>query len=535
MKHSLWRLISSFYILLISGLMVIISAYAWMVISKSPGVSGVNTGISVPKAFYDKVTVPEETLNSLSLQNIMRKPLNDNTMEYFIDSAEDFVVVMRAIANGEVKGNAVLCLRTHISLEPTSVWRVTDEDEGLESVKIGALTSEIGNIRLYADINRLGMSTVYIKDLENALFSSDGNADIQTSLELENITLVEAMIESGEDGTAGAFLASTANIPFVSIRDCYLIDSKISGESVGGFVGNANAGRLLIRDCAVSGSEFTGSYVGEFIGTVEDGSEAVIIDSVTESNQLLQSSNPVSENALCGSINGIFNLVDTVNSTVEVYGGFSQVAADCFYQNTVKQHWKIHGMIIMKKELRFHGSHVDIEGVGGSDNAVIKLMDPSAGFNFGYGGTTTAIFQENSSVKFTGVRFTNAKTTSENSTDLSQQYMYTKARTVIYNNCTFEEGLAVFGNVKFGNCTFITSGSAELCLILDNAGYDCVINDCEFTAETPAKFCVVSKGTKTLTVSKVTFNNATDSPDIALNGKTTVHYKQNLPEESGEA
>ena len=534
MKHSLWRLISSFYILLISGLMVIISAYAWMVISKSPGVSGVNTGINVPKAFYDKVTVPAETLDNLSLQNIIRKPLNDNTTEYFIDSAEDFVVVMRAIANGEVKGNAVLCLRTHISLEPTSVWRVTDEDEGLRSVMIGALTSEIGNIRLYADINRLGMSTVYIKDLENALFSSDENADIQTSLELENITLVEAMIESGETGTAGAFVASTANIPFVSIRNCYLIDSKISGESVGGFVGNANAGKLLIRDCAVSGSEFTGSYVGEFIGTVEDGSEAVIIDSVTESNQLLQSSDPVSGNALCGSINGIFNLVNTENSTVEVYGGFSQIAADCFHQNTVKQHWKIHGIIIMRKELRFHGSHVDIEGVGGSDRAVIELMDPSAGFNFGYGGTT-AIFQENSSVKFTGVRFKNTKVTSESSTDLSQRYMYTKARTVIYNNCTFEEGLAVFGNAKFGNCTFVTSGNAELCLILDNAGYDCVINDCEFTAEKPAKFCLVSKGTKTLTLSKVAFKNGTDSPDIALNGKTTVHYKQELPEESGEA
>ena len=81
MKHSLWRLISSFYILLISGLMVIISAYAWMVISKSPGVSGVNTGINVPKAFYDKVTVPAETLDNLSLQNIIRKPLNDNTTE----------------------------------------------------------------------------------------------------------------------------------------------------------------------------------------------------------------------------------------------------------------------------------------------------------------------------------------------------------------------------------------------------------------------------------------------------------------------
>ena len=167
MKHSLWRLISSFYILLISGLMVIISAYAWMVISKAPGVNGSSVNVNIPKVFYDTITVSKGTLDTFPIAAVDSTVFEeDKTIEFKIDSAEDFYVVMRAIAHGDIPQgveNVKLRLCAQISLEDTSVWKASD----WKGVQTNAL-----NVTIYADTNTLGTSTAYIYRMPDTLFQS---------------------------------------------------------------------------------------------------------------------------------------------------------------------------------------------------------------------------------------------------------------------------------------------------------------------------------------------------------------------------
>ena len=84
--------------------------------------------------------------------------------------------------------------------------------------------------------------------------------------------------------------------------------------------------------------------------------------------------------------------------------------------------------------------------------------------------------------------------------------------------------MVVYGNAEFDRCAFETFRENDLCLLLDNKGYDCMIQRCRFTAKENAKGCVVSEGTRILTVNGSSFINQTGSLDILLNGKTTVYF-----------
>ncbi|MBQ3490182.1 MAG: hypothetical protein IJA86_06305 [Clostridia bacterium] len=108
-------------------------------------------------------------------------------------------------------------------------------------------------------------------------------------------------------------------------------------------------------------------------------------------------------------------------------------------------------------------------------------------------------------------------------------YTYAFAQDVSYTSCTFEDGVVVYGNAVFDACTFETFRANDLCLILDNKGYDCTIKNCTFTAKEDAESCVVSNGTNALTVQNSQFMNSTEYPAIVLNGETAVTTdKQNM-------
>ena len=104
MKHSFLRLISSFYILLISALMIVISAYAWMVISDSPAAGGIGFGIAgleqwdIPEIEYKEPDqdaydyMDEIRLTADDVANGVIKP--DENGVYIINSAEEFVAVI---------------------------------------------------------------------------------------------------------------------------------------------------------------------------------------------------------------------------------------------------------------------------------------------------------------------------------------------------------------------------------------------------------------------------------------------------------
>ena len=115
MKHSFLKLISSFYILLISLLMIVIAAYAWMVISDSPAVGNIGFGV----AGLDAWDIPEnpepeyDYMDDVYLTDISSIEVADG--KYIIDSAEKFVAMMNYIHNNpEADGDFTLLIQKHI-------------------------------------------------------------------------------------------------------------------------------------------------------------------------------------------------------------------------------------------------------------------------------------------------------------------------------------------------------------------------------------------------------------------------------------
>ena len=494
MKHSLWRLISSFYILLISGLMVIISAYAWMVISKSPDVSGTSTGVNVPKLFYDTITISKEELESFPLTAIESTVHADGTVEFKIDSAEDFVVVMRAIENGKLSGKITLSLGVQISMEDTFVW---DADEW-DGITIDS-SDQIEKVTICANTAALGMSTAYIFKLSDSLFQSI-NA---TSVEFQNVTILEAEIKS--NGNIGAFVSS-ANQANVSFESCHVIDSNISGmdSSVGAMIGYANLTGAQIKNSTVENTSLQGATVGKMIGTIYDGSTVI-------------ANNGIPDNGLYGALlfgeTGKLNLVNTEFAMVDVYGGFVQAAADCFGSDLATQTWFVYGSLKMADEIRFRGNHVDIVG---KENAVIELSD-RAGFNFAdYGENKVGQqFQASSSVKLTNITFHNRK---ENTNDYSY-YMYVNARNVVYSACSFDRGVAVFGSAYFSNCTI--TDDLNYCVNFVGGASDsiCSISNSQISAGANALGCVLADGQKQLfAIFDSDFYNRSAYPSVYVTG-----------------
>ena len=350
MKHSLWRLISSFYILLISGLMVIISAYAWMVISKAPGVNGPNIGISmpnIPKVVYDTVT---STLNDSDLiDKVEKRTLDDGTVEYQIKTAEDFVVVMRAIDDGLISGKAALRLLSHISLETTAYWNANQwkgvylndlnntsdvsSSSGFNDINANETEDNpIKKVSIYADDSlKAKDQTAYIRGLTDALFRG-GDSKI-ASIELRDITIIAAEIYSEDPTGGGAFISIADNMPSVLIKNCHLLNSTVTSalntktESyarVGGIVGYSRALMMRIEDCTVSGSRLIGSSVGGIIGhsSANEGKCTVIAGGKvfnTEMQSLDSGSWRVGE------------IVGTINA------GYTVIADPEYSQNTLSQ------------------------------------------------------------------------------------------------------------------------------------------------------------------------------------------------------
>jgi len=512
MKHSLWRLISSFYILLISGLMVIISAYAWMVISKAPGISGSSINVNIPKVFYDMITVPPETLENFPLEAIGHTVSEDDkTIEFKIDSAEDFYVVMRAIDDGDIPQgveNVKLRLTVQISLEDTSVWSTSDW-QGIETSAL--------NITIYADTNALGTSTAYIYRMPDTLFQSVNTG----SVAFYDVTILEAEITG--DGHVGAFVSHAGEQSSVSLINCHVIDSTLVSKnaSAGGLIGYAQSANVLIKDCTVKGSS-----VGVMLGTINGGE--TVIANVEPVSAVLFANPRNSSNALYGFYDdlGMLNLVDTELATVDVYGGFIQAAADCFAENTFSQTWTVYGTSTMTNEIRFQGNHVDIVG---TNNAVIVLSgNSSAGFNFGQPGdypSNTAQFQESSSVKFADITFKNTKETNENTNDIAY-YMYANARNVVYSDCKFDRGVVVFGSARFLNCEITEKTESRYCIkfvsstLNDTLGW---IADSKLTADEQTNGCVLVEGIKQLfAVYDSDFYNKGVEPAVYVTGNMSL-------------
>ena len=308
MKHSLLRLISSFYILLISALMIVISAYAWMIISDSPAAGGIGFGIAgldqwkIPEVVepetYDYMDEIRWTADDVAADTEHQIFQLDEYGTYIIDSAEKFVAMMEYInGNKALQGNVSMRLVTNISLEDHQMAPIiTEGDDGTitetpvywnaadwQSVKISGYTGT-ACITLDADasVNESEeFSTLYLKGLSKPLFSGGfaGNSGIM----IYNITIFDSKMMSNTDQGSGAFIECVDSMPVITLQNCHLLNSSIDvGRTdgkysrVGGLIGwtagynNPNDGPVktfvTIDGCSVIGCQLEGTSVGGIHG-----------------------------------------------------------------------------------------------------------------------------------------------------------------------------------------------------------------------------------------------------------------------------
>ena len=294
MKHSLLRLISSFYILLISGLMIVISAYAWMVISDSPAAGGIGFGIAgldewdIPEVIEPTYDYMDETL--LSAEDVETFAKNENGA-YLIDSAEKFVALMQYInGNAALQGDISMVLQTHISLEDHEMLPDAEgnpirwDADVWQAVEVQGYTGT-GVVSIFADdalLTETEMESAFIKGLSKPLFV--GGFAGSSGIAIEDVTIFGSTILSENTLGSGAFIECVDSMQEITLRNCHLLNSKLIGGSsdesdyarVGGLIGwtsgynNANDGPVktyvYVEECSVRNSEIVGSSVGGIIG-----------------------------------------------------------------------------------------------------------------------------------------------------------------------------------------------------------------------------------------------------------------------------
>ena len=116
MKKSVLKLLSSAYILLVSVILIVISAYAWMVISDSPMAGNMNTGV----AGREMIGLPDKDYNiwdgsTVNINSIER----DGNGVFLIKTAAEFATVMRYAENAindPAVGDITMRLEVDISM-----------------------------------------------------------------------------------------------------------------------------------------------------------------------------------------------------------------------------------------------------------------------------------------------------------------------------------------------------------------------------------------------------------------------------------
>ena len=304
MKHSLLRLISSFYILLISALMIVISAYAWMIISDSPAAGGIGFGI----AGLDQWKIPEvvepETYDYMDGIRLTAQDVQNGTIApdkngvYLIDSAEKFVAVMEYInGNKELQGSVSMCLLTNISLEDRAMEPIITEDANGNTVETPVFWSAsdwtpvkvegytgTSCITVAADpaLNEAEeFDTIYVKGLAHPLFYGGFAGD--SSIVVSNVTIFDSAMMSTSTTGSGAFVEYVDSMHLVQLDNCHLLNSSIDvGRAdkqysrVGGLVGwtsgynVASDGpvrtQIVIDGCSVVNCRLEGTSVGGING-----------------------------------------------------------------------------------------------------------------------------------------------------------------------------------------------------------------------------------------------------------------------------
>ncbi len=502
MKHSWLRLFSSVYILLVSALLIVISAYAWMTISSSPLTSGGYFSVAgrelmnIPDVEYEvydpnaPIPTPEE------FEEVIEK--DEETGAFVIKTPSDLIAFASYINKGgengtSVKGSVSAIIVNHLDMTGAPLEQIyVDGYNGTGKISITSRVPVTEGAENTEDV----LDYIMITGLEKPLFS--GGFAGESAIHMKDIAIVSSDIVSENEQGSGAFIECVDSMQEITLENCRLLNSTLQGSRVGGLIGwtsgysNENDGAVktfvTLKNCVVEGCEITGAgTTGGLIG--QAGASAYtyqLLEGCSVSNTTLRSINEsnkgvgaflgtanVGEVTLASCTFGQVRLIGegaTSNAAVgrialgatgklavagrtgaEIYGGFPQYALD--YVNEETQRWMLYTDITVSEEIRFHENATTVKISAADDRAVMTLNSAvvgycqagtnngSSGFNFGPEGQycNVSSMKEGSTIEFMGIQFDNEKDFSKSTNNADRHPMYTYA---------FAQ------NVKYTDCVF---------------------------------------------------------------------------------
>lgn len=566
-RAALMRLVSVAYILLVSVLIAIISAFAWMTVSKNPAVNPMGFGFSIPgpDVVYE---IWDGTLADIASIEV------DEDGIYIIKTPAEFAAVMELSTDYktyQIK-NITMRIANHLDMA------------GLEWTP-----TKIDSYAGFSTITILG-DEYCMKGFSAPMFEGGFGGD--AGIIIKDVTIVDSNIVSKNANGSGAFIEMLDSVARVEMDNCHLVRSTLTGSRTGGLIGwtagynNTNDGAvksyISIKDCSVNNCNITGSgTVGGIIG--QAGANAwtfQTLENCEVNNTTLTSTNQ--SNKGIGTIIGTANvgeitlvdcksigvtevgadtvtdtiygrlalgttgkIVDIHDSTAYVWGGFIQSAADKMTKDN--QIWLINDTVTVSNEIRFQGNNILVSGIG--ENATLNLnsvatgyvwpgtANNSSGFNFGQIGDYVNDIKAGTSVQFSNLTINNNKTLKDCTTgaNRSTSYMYAYSENVTYSNCVLNGGVVAYGNATFDNCVGSESDSNRYCVFLDNqyGGHknDYIIRNCTFDSNNSAYGCIkvaddANEGA-TLIVTGCTFKNVVNKAAVYVNGTTSVTASDN--------
>ena len=443
MKHSWLRLFSSVYILLVSVLLIVISAYAWVVISTSPTAGGAGFGVAgrelwnIPLITFDEVwdgDYADANGKIVEMSDIQK----DENGAYIIDTPEKLIVMITYINNDNV-GNLTMILTKSFDMASAktelpvpSIYVDGYNGDGVITVIGQTTTAEDGTttgkaLRLTNPLfsgGFAGESGIVIKGITiaNSNITSTNtlgsgafidSVDSMQTITLEDCHLISSTLTGGEGARTGGLIGYTAgynivtNGPvktYVTVKDCSVENCVINSDgSAGGAIGHSGGNAWtysVLENCTVTNTKIVcaddgGWRVGEIVGTANVG-EMVIKNSTTSGNSLNQ--NQASTQAAAGQSTlygrlvlqdtGSFSIIESVteNGTtsdeVDLWGVFTQLAAD--NAKNENQTWTLYNEVTLGGEIRFQGSNITVKGANTEDGekATITLDSVASGYSW---------------------------------------------------------------------------------------------------------------------------------------------------------
>ena len=361
MRQSWLKLLSSLYIVLISVILIVISAYAWMVISDSPmaGGAGFDLGGGGSMNLPDKVySIWDGT--PADIESINR----DENGVYIITTPSEFASVMYLIGQPPEDGeNGDVAMRFEADISMAELpWTPVTVNAERSSAKIEI----IGNDK-------------EIVCLTAPLFAG-GAVGQDSEIVISGLTVGISNIRSTNEKGSGAFIECAEGVGSISLTDCHLVSSSVSGKYTGALVGYT-AGKIVdetngvisseinIENCSVSDSALVGIYtVGGIVGRAGALAETTTVIEECELIGTTLTATSQSENLGVGTMLGIANygqayVINCDSSGVYEYGLDSD----------------IHGLVYGSEDYGATGRLVIIDGehtvIRESDTGVINVTN----------------------------------------------------------------------------------------------------------------------------------------------------------------